>query len=69
MGREKFSIIFVTHDVKEAVFIADRIFFLSGRPSRLVDEVTLNERALSLADERLFEMEKRVIERLLNLPL
>ncbi|PLV57520.1 ABC transporter ATP-binding protein [Thermotoga sp. SG1] len=64
-----FSIVFVTHDVKEAVFIADRIFFLSGRPSRIVDEVTLDERAMDLTDERLFEMEKRVIERLLNLPL
>jgi NitT/TauT family transport system ATP-binding protein len=32
------SILFVTHDVEEAVFLADRIVLLSGSPARVVEE-------------------------------
>ena len=33
---EQKTIIFVTHDVEEAVFLADRIFIFSARPARIL---------------------------------
>jgi NitT/TauT family transport system ATP-binding protein len=33
-----FTCIFVTHDIEEAVFMGDRIFVLSGRPTKLLEE-------------------------------
>lgn len=40
-----FSIVAVTHDLKEAILLADRIILLSGLPSRIVQEVSVNSGA------------------------
>jgi ABC-type nitrate/sulfonate/bicarbonate transport system ATPase subunit len=33
------TVLFVTHDVEEAVFLADRIFILSSRPGTIVEDI------------------------------
>ena len=33
---EPTTIIFVTHDIREAIYLADRIIFLSSAPSRVL---------------------------------
>ena len=33
------TILFVTHDVDEAIYLADRIFILSARPGTIVEDV------------------------------
>ena len=38
---EKKAVIFVTHDVEEAVFLADRIFMFSARPATIIEEITV----------------------------
>ncbi|MGI5879292.1 MAG: ABC transporter ATP-binding protein [Syntrophomonadaceae bacterium] len=37
------TIIFVTHDIEEALLLANRIYVLSARPARLLKEIVLNE--------------------------
>ena len=36
---EKKAVIFVTHDVEEAVFLADRIFMFSARPAAIIEVI------------------------------
>ncbi len=36
---ENKAVIFVTHDVEEAVFLADRIFMFSARPATIIEEI------------------------------
>jgi NitT/TauT family transport system ATP-binding protein len=38
-AEEKKTIIFVTHDVEEAVFLADRILLFSARPARVLRDI------------------------------
>jgi ABC-type nitrate/sulfonate/bicarbonate transport system ATPase subunit len=46
-------VVLVTHDVDEAIALADRIFVLSARPTRVVGEIRIeNPRAAMSAEER-----------------
>ncbi len=40
---ERKTTIFVTHDVEEAVFLADRIFMFSARPATIIEEIRVGE--------------------------
>lgn len=49
----KKTILFVTHDIEEAVFLSTRVAVLSNRPSKIRDIVTIDlpqERSLSLRE-------------------
>ena len=62
------TIIFVTHDVDEAVFLADRIIVFSKRPARIVSEIDVTaelgqERSLALRDgTEFFQLRTRVLK-------
>jgi len=40
--KEKKTILFVTHDIDEAVQVADRVVVLTGRPARIAATVAIN---------------------------
>ena len=63
--REPRTVILVTHDVEEAVLLADRIVLLSPRPGRVVDELTVD---IPRPRERTDPAVTHLRERALNAP-
>jgi NitT/TauT family transport system ATP-binding protein len=37
----KTTILFITHDIEEAIYLSDRIWVLSRRPSQIIDEIKI----------------------------
>lgn len=61
------TVIFVTHSVREAVFLADRVFIMAANPGRLhsVREIDL-PRPRSYEDTRLTEIEASIVDDVLG---
>ena len=56
------TVVFVTHDVDEALQLADRIIVLSGKPTRVLDVVTVDApRPRALARGDLAEQRRRLM--------
>ncbi len=66
--KEDNTILFVTHDVAEAVYLADTVIVLSKRPAQIVHRVEVpvfNDRALSLKSSSEFrDVEKQLLDML-----
>ena len=70
--REDNTLLFVTHDVSEAVYLADHVYVLSRRPAQIlhkIDVPAFSERDLSLKSKPAFrDVEKRLLELLYASP-
>ena len=49
--KTKKTIIFVTHDIDEALILADRIILLSDKPTRVLETIKINEKRPRTIDE------------------
>ena len=43
MEKIDLSILFITHDIDEAILISDRIYLLCGKPGTIADEIVIRE--------------------------
>jgi NitT/TauT family transport system ATP-binding protein len=69
--RETKTIIFVTHDVEEAVFLADRIIMLSSRPASIIADIDVTKvlgqnRTLPIRDSEVFFKLRNEVLRLIR---
>jgi sulfonate transport system ATP-binding protein len=59
----KSTVIFVTHNIEEAVYVAERILVLSNKPTKIKAEVRVDlPRPRSLIDPKFVEIRKQVTE-------
>lgn len=64
------SVLFVTHDVREAILLSDRVYVLSARPARVVRVVEIDlsrpRKPEQLALEQAVKLEQELIELLMK---
>jgi NitT/TauT family transport system ATP-binding protein len=61
------TVVYVTHNVAEAVYLADRVLVLSGRPATIRKSVRVAlPREREMEDPRLIELQRLVLECLLG---
>jgi NitT/TauT family transport system ATP-binding protein len=64
--RHRLTVLFVTHDVEEAVYVSDRVLVMTNRPGRIKDEVPVTlprpREHEMLSDEAFLESYRRVLE-------
>jgi NitT/TauT family transport system ATP-binding protein len=63
----KHAIVFVTHSIREAVYLADRIVILTKGPATLLEEVAVEiPRPRRYEDPELTELEASIVERVMQ---
>ena len=64
------SVLFITHDVREAILLSDRIYILSARPARVLRVVEVNlprpRRQEQLALEQSMRLEQELLALLMK---
>jgi ABC-type nitrate/sulfonate/bicarbonate transport system ATPase subunit len=64
------SVLFITHDVREAILLSDRIYVLSARPAQVVKVIDVDlprpRRQEHLTQEKAIKLEQELIELLMK---
>jgi NitT/TauT family transport system ATP-binding protein len=62
LARARPTILFVTHDLSEAVFLSDSIYMMSTKPARIFRKVNIDlPRPRKPEDSRVFDLEKELV--------
>ena len=60
--QQKTTVIFVTHDLREAIYLSDRILFLSKGPSKVIHDFKIDiSRPRELNDKKLDSLRNKLI--------
>lgn len=60
---KRFTLVAVTHDLKEALYLADRIIILSGRPAKIKHQIEVNlPENRNLSDPELLLLEAQILD-------
>jgi NitT/TauT family transport system ATP-binding protein len=65
------TILFITHDIEEAIYLSDRILLLSQRPSQIVEELPIDfarprNQVATRAEARFMEIRNRIYQKIRN---
>jgi NitT/TauT family transport system ATP-binding protein len=65
------TVLFITHDIEEAVYLSDRILLLSRRPSRIIEELPVDfdrprNQVMTRSQPRFMEIRNRIYQRIRN---
>lgn len=67
----KSSVLFITHDIEEAIYLSDRILLMSDRPAKIIKEIKINFPKMRPEDiitsEEFVNIKKEIINILNNL--
>jgi NitT/TauT family transport system ATP-binding protein len=67
----KTTILFITHDIEEAIYLSDRIWVLSRRPSRIIQELKIDfprprDQVKTRAEARFMELRNDIYQQIGN---
>lgn len=67
----KTTIVFITHDIEEAIYLSDRIWVLSRRPSEIIEEVRVDfsrprNQLSTRAEARFMEIRNKIYRQISN---
>jgi NitT/TauT family transport system ATP-binding protein len=67
----KTTILFITHDIEEAIYLSDRIWVLSRRPSQIIDEIKVDfprprDQVTTRAEHRFMEIRNEIYGKIRN---
>lgn len=65
MARTGMTVLFVTHDIEEAIYMSSRILVLGGKPSGIADDISISltsprDQLTTRADKRFLEYRERI---------
>jgi ABC-type nitrate/sulfonate/bicarbonate transport system ATPase subunit len=69
LGPDRHTVLLVTHDVEEALYLSDRVLVLGPRPARVVDRIEIDEprapdRAAAVTSPKFAELKERALRSL-----
>ena len=65
------TILFITHDIEEAIYLSDRVWVLSRRPSQIIEELRIEfprprNQVATRAEARFMEIRNKIYQRISN---